>query len=317
MKNISYLLFFIAVSYKATSQITYIPDPLFEQELIAQNIDSDGIVNGQILTSDALAVTSLTLYYVGSNIGQHINDLTGLEDFINLESLIVNGTTVEELNVSNFVNLTYLDCVDNMLTSIDVSNNILLEYLDVSSGGDVYPMNHFTEIDLSNNPNIDTLHAVGGITKINLNNGNNNPNMFINIIATYQDTDPDEIYGHTCIEVDDVELAQNNQYPYSEWTVYHAYMTYSYTNDVETCVLNVTSFEENKINIYPNPVSDVLYFETADTAIEKVILYDTLGRKVTEQNNIDNISVSDLQKGSYILKIFSDKGVQTETIIVK
>lgn len=317
MKNISYLLFFIAVSYKATSQITYIPDPLFEQELIAQNIDSDGIVNGQILTSDALAVTSLTLYYVGSNIGQHINDLTGLEDFINLESLIVNGTTVEELNVSNFVNLTYLDCVDNMLTSIDVSNNILLEYLDVSSGGDVYPMNHFTEIDLSNNPNIDTLHAVGGITKINLNNGNNNPNMFINIIATYQDTDPDEIYGHTCIEVDDVELAQNNQYPYSEWTVYHAYMTYSYTNDVETCVLNVTSFEENKINIYPNPVSDVLYFETADTAIEKVILYDTLGRKVIEQNNIDNISVSDLQKGSYILKIFSDKGVQTETIIVK
>lgn len=317
MKNISYLLFFIAVSYKATSQITYIPDPLFEQELIAQNIDSDGIVNGQILTSDALAVTSLTLYYVGSNIGQHINDLTGLEDFINLESLIVNGTMVEELNVSTLVNLKYLDCVDNMLTSIDVSNNILLEYLDVSSGGDVYPMNHFTEIDLSNNPNIDTLHAVGGITKINLNNGNNNPNMFINIIATYQDTDPDEIYGHTCIEVDDVELAQNNQYPYSEWTVYHAYMTYSYTNDVETCVLNVTSFEENKINIYPNPVSDVLYFETADTAIEKVILYDTLGRKVIEQNNIDNISVSDLQKGSYILKIFSDKGVQTETIIVK
>lgn len=317
MKNISYLLFFIAVSYKATSQITYIPDPLFEQELIAQNIDSDGIVNGQILTSDALAVTSLTLYYVGSGTGQYIEDLTGIEDFINLESLIVNGTMVEELNVSTLVNLKYLDCVDNMLTSIDVSNNILLEYLDVSSGGDVYPMNHFTEIDLSNNPNIDTLHAVGGITKINLNNGNNNPNMFINIIATYQDTDPDEIYGHTCIEVDDVELAQNNQYPYSEWTVYHAYMTYSYTNDVETCVLNVTSFEENKINIYPNPVSDVLYFETADTAIEKVILYDTLGRKVTEQNNIDNISVSDLQKGSYILKIFSDKGVQTETIIVK
>lgn len=317
MKNILYILFFIAVSYKATAQITYIPDPLFEQELITQNIDSDGIVNGQILTSDALAVTSLTLYYVGSGTGQYIEDLTGIEDFINLESLIVNGTTVEELNVSNFVNLTYLDCVDNMLTSIDVSNNILLEYLDVSSGGDVYPMNHFTEIDLSNNPNIDTLHAVGGITKINLNNGNNNPNMFINIIATYQDTDPDEIYGHTCIEVDDVELAQNNQYPYSEWTVYHAYMTYSYTNDVETCVLNVTSFEENKINIYPNPVSDVLYFETADTAIEKVILYDTLGRKVTEQNNIDNISVSDLQKGSYILKIFSDKGVQTETIIVK
>ena len=83
MKNILYIFFFIAVSYKATAQITYIPDPLFEQELITQNIDSDGIVNGQILTSDALAVTSLTLYYVGSSTGQYINDLTGLEDFTN------------------------------------------------------------------------------------------------------------------------------------------------------------------------------------------------------------------------------------------
>ncbi|MFA5557294.1 MAG: T9SS type A sorting domain-containing protein [Flavobacteriaceae bacterium] len=317
MKNILYFLFFITVSYKATAQITYIPDPLFEQELITQNIDSDGIVNGQILTSDALAVTSLTLYYVGSGTGQYIEDLTGIEDFINLESLIVNGTMVEELNVSTLVNLKYLDCVDNMLTSVDVSNNILLEYLDVSSGGDVYPMNHFTEIDLSNNPNIDTLHAVGGITKINLNNGNNNPNMFINIIATYQDTDPDEIYGHTCIEVDDVELAQNNQYPYSEWTVYHAYMTYSYTDDVEECSLSTQSFTQNKINIYPNPVSDMLYFETVDTVIEKVIIFDLSGRKVLEQNEVNTISVSHLQKGSYLIKIFSDKGVQAKKIIVK
>ncbi|MGE4346875.1 MAG: T9SS type A sorting domain-containing protein [Flavobacteriaceae bacterium] len=29
------------------------------------------------------------------------------------------------------------------------------------------------------------------------------------------------------------------------------------------------------------------------------------------------MSVSDLQKGSYILKIFSDKGVQTEKVVVR
>src|SRR5690606_24483209 len=301
MTNILYLLFFIAVSYKATAQITYIPDPIFEQELITQHIDSDGIINGQILTSDALTVTSLTLYAVGVGTGQYINDLTGIEDFINLESLIVNVTMIEELNVSTLVNLKYLDCVDNMLTSIDVSNNILLEYLDISSGGDVYPMNHITEIDLSNNPNIHTLKAVGGTTKINLNNGNNNPNMFINIIATYQETDPDEIYGHTCIEVDNVEAAQNNQAPYSEWTIYHAYMTYSYTDDIEACALKITSFKENKIKIYPNPVTDILYFDTTDTIIEKAMVYDLSGRKIMEQNQVNTISVSDLQKGNYIL----------------
>src|SRR5690606_11274092 len=98
-----------------------------------------------------------------------IHDLTGLEAFINLESLTVSLTMVEELNVSTLANLKYLYCVGNMLTSIDVSNNPLLEYLDITSGGDVLPMNGFTDIDLSNNPNIHTLIAIGGISKINFN----------------------------------------------------------------------------------------------------------------------------------------------------
>lgn len=317
MKNILYLLFFIVVSYKATSQITYIPDPLFEQELITQNIDSDGVVNGQILTSDALTVTSLMIYDVIGNNGEYISDLTGIEAFINLESLIVSTTMIEELNVSTLVNLKYLDCVDNALTSIDVSNNVLLEYLDITSGGDLFPFNSFSEIDLSNNPNIHTLKA-SGVSKVNLNNNNNNENMFINIGCWWcWDYPSDYIIGHVCIEIDNAVTAQNNQYPYSEWTVWHAYKTYSYTDDVEDCSLSTQSFTQNKISIYPNPVTDVLYFETVDTTIEKIIVFDLSGRKIMEQNQVNAISVSDLQKGNYILKIFSDKGMQTEKIIVK
>ncbi|HUH51330.1 MAG TPA: T9SS type A sorting domain-containing protein [Flavobacterium sp.] len=314
MKNILYFLFFITVSYKVTAQITYIPDPLFEQELITQDIDSDGIVNGQILTSDALAITSLTLYYVNAP-NEYIEDLTGLEDFVNLESLTVNGTMVEELDISTLVNLKYLNCVDNMLTSIDVSNNTLLEYLEIKSGGDVYPINNITEIDLSNNPNIHTVRTTGYMNKIILSNGNNNPNMYIKISAPVLGSTPET--GYVCIEVDDVELAQNNQYPYSDWTVVLWYMTYNYTDDAENCALNIISFEENKISIYPNPVSDMLYFEATDTIIEKIMVFDLSGRKILEQNQVNNLSVSDLQKGNYILKIVSDKGIQTEKIIVK
>lgn len=316
MKNILYFLFFITVSYKVTAQITYIPDPLFEQELIAQNIDSDGIVNGQILTSDALAITSLTLYYVNAP-NEYIEDLTGLEDFVNLESLTVNGTMIEELDISTLVNLKHLVCVDNMLTSIDVSNNVLLEYLDIKSGGDVVPFNNFSEIDLSNNPNIHTLRA-SGVTKINLNNNNNSSNMFIFISCAYCDGYPEDfIIANVCIEIDNTTAAQNNQYPYSEWIIYHSNITYSYTDDVEACVLNVNSFKEKKISIYPNPVSDMLYFEATDTIIEKIMVFDLSGRKILEQNQVNNLQVSDLQKGNYILKIVSDKGIQTEKIIVK
>lgn len=324
MKNSLYIYVLLLVFGNLKAQTVVIPDYRFEQALIDLNIDSDGIINGQILTSDALDVTELNIsealpnypypasdYYDGL-----IHDLTGLEAFINLESLTVSLTMVEELNVSTLANLKYLYCVDNMLTSIDVSNNPLLEYLDITSGGDVLPMNGFTDIDLSNNPNIHTLIAIGGISKINLNNGNNNSNMFINIIATYQETDPDEIYGHTCIEVDNNELAQNNQYPYSEWTIYHSNMTYSYTDDVEECALSTSIFEKNEISVYPNPVSDILYFDTPET-IEKIMLFDLSGRKILEQHQVTAISVSAFQKGNYIIKLFTDKGVQTEKIIVK
>lgn len=330
MKKILYIFILFLVFENLKAQTVPIPDYRFEQALIDLNIDSDGVINGQILTSDALDVTELFIapdvvpnypYPADDYLDGLIHDLTGLEAFINLESLTINVTMVEELNVNTLVNLKYLNCVDNMLTSIDVSNNVLLEYLDISSGGDIIPFNGFSsEIDLSNNPNIHTLYASGGnISKINLNNNNNNENMHIVIGCWYcwGGYPPDYIIGNVCIEVDYAEIAQNNQYPYSEWTIYHPFWTYSYTDDVEVCSLSTPSFTQNKINIYPNPVSDILYFETNDSAVEKVILYDTLGRKVIEQNNIDNISVSELQKGNYILKIFSDKGMQTEKIMVK
>lgn len=305
-----------AVYYNApVPQITLIPDPNFEQELITQNIDSDGVVNGQILTSDVLAVTSLTLYDVGGITGQYIYDLTGLEDFINLESLTVGITMVEELNLSTLVNLKYLDCVDNMLTSIDVSNNPLLEYIDISSGGDVLPMNGIAEIDLSNNPNIHTVKATG-IKSINLRSGNNNENMFIIAGCVCWDYPVDYIDGNVCIEVDNVDLAQNNQYPYSEWTISHSNMTYSFTDDVVACSLNTPSFEKNKISIYPNPVADILYFDTTGP-VDKIMIFDMSGRTVLEENYLNSVSVSHLQKGSYILKIFTDRVVQTEKILVK
>jgi hypothetical protein len=328
MKNLLYLSLFVLVFGNLKAQTIAIPDYRFEQALVDLNIDSDGVINGQILVSDALNVTELVItpsvvpnypYNIGNDYLEGlIHDVTGIEGFVNLESLTINVTMIEELNVSTLVKLKYLDCTDNMLTSIDVSNNILLEYLDISSGGDVIPFNGFSsEIDLSNNPNIHTLHASGGnINKINLKNNNNNENMFIGIGCWYcwGGYPPDYIIDTVCIEVDDAEIAQNNQYPYYEWMISHAFWAYNYTNDVETCSLSTPSFTQPKTKIYPNPVSDVLYF---DTTTEKVTVFDLSGRKVLEQNQVNSIAVSELEKGNYIIRLVSNKGVQTEKIIVK
>lgn len=306
----------IAGSYIATAQTITIPDPVFEQVLIDKEIDSDGIVNGQILTADALAVTTLTITSPDI-IHTPIEDLTGIEGFTNLENLIVNVTMIEQLNVSTLTKLKRLECADNMLTSLNVSNNPLLEFLDITSTGDVMPINSIGQIDLSNNPNFKELIATGGIDYINLKNGNNNPQMKLIINSGSWGVPPEVIQGHTCIEVDNPTAAQNNQLPYSAWIIGHANKTYSLVAD---CSLSTKDFTKDAVSVYPNPVSDVLHFDIKnESIIEKAVLFDISGRTVREYNNISNnaVSVSDLQSGTYILKLVSNKGVFTQKVIKK
>jgi len=331
MKTILYMLFIIAVGYNTMAQITLIPDPRFEKFLIYAGIDSDGIINGQILTSDALSVTKMHIYSVNWNDYEDlIHDITGIESFINLDSLSIEHTMVggespeygNTIDISALVNLKYFHSVENNLSSIDFSNNSLLESIWLYNGGDVIPIDMIEKVDLSNNPNIHRIR-VPSATEISLKNGNNNENMIINVNCSscwwdgaygYDPNVPTA--GSVCIEVDNVESAINSQYPYSEWSVYHDFVGITYTDNLAECILNKPTFSQSNIKIYPNPVSDILYFDT-DQEINKVILFDMLGRKMMEQSNTKNISVSDLQKGSYILKLFSDKGVQTEKIIIK
>lgn len=321
-------LLFLAIN-KSVAQVTIIPDNRFERALIDLGIDSDSTINGQILTSDALLVTQLELstntlpnypYPPFDDIYQGmIHDLTGLEAFVNIERLEVHRTVIENLNTDSLINLTYLDCVDNMLTSINVSNNPLLEYIDVTSQGDVYPINDISEIDLSNNPNIQTIIGFG-LKTINLNNNNNNQNMQINIGCSFCFDEPIEnIYGTVCIKVDNVALAQSNQAPYSSWTVFHPYYNLSYADDLVECSLSNAQFNLEKITIYPNPISTgYLNLNSNEMTNIKVEIFDFLGRKILEKDQVNyTIDISRLKKGNYLMKIMSDNGIQTEKLIVE
>lgn len=317
MKHTLQLLFFLVISYTAKAQYTLIPDSGFEQELIYQNIDSDGVVNGQVLTSDIDNITELII-----EDGYYIEDLTGIQDFTNLEKLVILYSGITELDVSQNLQLKILDCSSNNLTTLDVSSNTLLEELHIGNYGiDVAPFNMIQEIDLSQNPNIKILDAFDSlIKKINLKNGNNNQDMGINVALfpwgfDEPDYDPYEIRKTVCIEVDDVETALNNLAPYSDWQITTwNHVAVIFTDDVTACALGTSVFEKNEISAYPNPVSDVLYF---DSEIEKVVFYDISGRKVLEQNQVTTIDVSHLEKGTYVLKIVAEQGIQTKKIIIK
>jgi len=62
-----------------------------------------------------------------------ISDLTGVEAFVNLDTLVCNSNQQTTPDVSNCNALTSLISSSNQLTNLDVSNNTSLTGLEYSS----------------------------------------------------------------------------------------------------------------------------------------------------------------------------------------
>jgi len=98
-----------------------IADENFLQALIDRGVDADG--DGSISFSEAADVKELNIYYCD------IFDLSGLEWFVNLETLRCGDNEFTEIDVSGNTSLKYLDIEHNKVSNLDVSQNINLESL--------------------------------------------------------------------------------------------------------------------------------------------------------------------------------------------
>ena len=132
------LIICIYFTQNINSQTTAIPDANFEQALIDLGIDTDGIINQSVLTADISSITSLNVS------SKNINDLTGIEAFTSLTSLICHSNTLTNVDIINNTALTELNFYNNQLTSLDVSQNTALIKLECWK-------NELTELDISNN----------------------------------------------------------------------------------------------------------------------------------------------------------------------
>lgn len=108
-----------------------IPDEHFESQLIEQGIDSDGVLNQQILKTDAEQVTRLDLN-LHSHFGE-ISDLSGIEAFVHLSFLSAVGQQIDEIDLSANTKLDTVFLSRNYLSSIDVSHNPNLVLLNLLS----------------------------------------------------------------------------------------------------------------------------------------------------------------------------------------
>ena len=192
---------------------TYIPDVIFEQNLINKGYDYN--IDGQVLTANIINIDSLDVSFNpnSSIYPDVISDLTGIEDFVNLTYLNCRGgaslfgiffgelsnldlsqninlqyldigfNKLSNLDLSQNTSLTYLNCFDNELSSLDLSQNILLKELDCSSYlslnyPDLFPQingNEISILDLSQNTFLEELNCIG----IKLKNLNLNQNALL------------------------------------------------------------------------------------------------------------------------------------------
>ncbi len=116
---------------------TTIPDANFEAALEALGYD-DISGDGQVPTALIEVVTELDVR------SKSITDVTGIADFIALETFNCNLNSIAVLDVSNNVNLIALQCTANPIITLNLANNTQLEELNCRS-------TDITSLDLTNN----------------------------------------------------------------------------------------------------------------------------------------------------------------------
>ena len=297
------LFILLTIMYVNTTlaQTTAIPDQNFEQALIDLNIDSDGVINGQVLTSDIDDLIELDFENVPIN--DDITDLTGIEDFAALEILDFH--------------YFYLD-LDPSQADI-LSNNInLREFIAMNPCGDCGGV-ALQVLDLSGLPNLELVDLTNVyIKKLVIDN----PNFDIQNLTLdlYNEGPPSNGWTqHICIEVADPQVASNDQPPYDSWNIIvnDLKATYSFDN---ICTLSVDEIDNrNSLSVYPNPVKDKLRFENPDHInIDKAEVYDISGQKLKTFSSVDeHIDLESLGSGVYFVMIHHKGNSSTFRVLKK
>ena len=130
-----------------------IADAKFKQYLV-EAFDTDK--DEDISTGEAEAVTAM------NPSGKGIESLSGIEFFVNLESLNCNNNSLTTLDISKNTKLTTLSCDSNKIDSLGLASNTLLKVLSCSSNG-------MTKLDISNNKELADLNcSLNKMTKLDV-----------------------------------------------------------------------------------------------------------------------------------------------------
>lgn len=160
-----------------SNDIVTIPDANFKEALLSHipTIDTNG--DGEIQVSEAESFTNEL-----NCSSKQIENLQGIESFINLKVLLCFKNNIKNIDVSKNTKLEMLYAGENLYTSIDVSKNILLKRLTVSES-------KITNIDISKNKNLEYFWcSKNQLKKLDVTN---NPSLYYLIINNNELTNID------------------------------------------------------------------------------------------------------------------------------
>ena len=282
-----FLVFLLIVPLFSVAQQTYVPDDNFEAYLETHDWNDnlvplgDPLSMGNGIANDDYVTTSNidTITWLNAAL-EGIWDLTGIEDFANLEQLHCQNNALTSLDVSNNTTLTSLWCDFNQLTSLDVSGCTALTGLSCH-------VNYLTSLDVSGCTALTGLACYNNwLTCLNTKNGNWS-NMYVSASNN----------NLTCVEVDDIFHATLN------WNFGLSVTFSTDCNYPASCWATSIQEYSSNINLFPNPTGDLITLDiNGYNGSIQTQVYDLSGRLLKSSNNT-TISLKDYAKGIYVFRV--------------
>ena len=266
--------------------------------------------NNQLTTLDVSKNTKLT------SLSCTYNQISSLDISKNTKLTIFdcNGNNLSNLNISNNTELKELNCSNNQLSGLDISKNTKLTMLNCSN-------NQFTTLNVSKNTLLTDLSCssnqlssldISKNTKLAMLDCYGNKFTTAAIDSIYctlpirQEADSAIIYpvkdssdpNHATVIATTKKNATDKK-----WKVKYSdtYKNIPATTGSYVCFATdiAEATTEHALNLYPNPVVDMLYLSATARTIR---IYNMYGTEVAHATDTDRVEVSHLPAGVYTVK---------------
>lgn len=276
-------------------------------------IDADGklLIGGQINSYNGNSINNLIRINEDGSIDNTFNlpfNCSGNNQFVysiaflNNSKILVSGKIPSTSGTiqGNILRLNNDWTIDNSFNYFDVSTTKTPKRLIIQPDDKILVSGNSYSSSNGYTPYFVRLESDGSFSDLNLSNifkknYNNNTDTFIEDILLQ----------------DDGKIIVTGNFNY------FGYQTKRKILRLNNNVLSTTEFNVNDIFIFPNPVEDILTIDFNEN-INKIEIYDYLGRLIIDKKIHNNkIDLSEISKGNYAIKLYSEEKVISKKFIKK